>query len=396
MNILIISATYPPASGGVATHVADLTHGLVKRRHRVTVITNSKNENSSVDGRGGLRVYKLGRRSVPEFDGRRVHGSAILNTILSRWIEIRPDIIHLHDFDSLFAGWMLWIAHRIPLVLTVHRAPSPWRHLRYRENAKDCFMEAAKEANILSGIVTPSKCSAAVLKTQGFGINGNAARLHVIPHGTRPFLAQVADDPTVIEDLRLRGDRFIVLCPSRADEHKDTAVFIAAAALLQQRRPDVHWHFILNSQDDDPLYDRNLAYAHDVGLEPGRNIIFQKLLFKQMATLFRRTAICVVPSRHESFGLSVLESFLFKVPVIVANASGLAELVVNRSNGLLFTDGSVEELAQQIDTLQRDPHLRRQLASAGSILVKPGGEFNSDRMVERYAAFYRTLVDGVE
>lgn len=63
---------------------------------------------------------------------------------------------------------------------------------------------------------------------------------------------------------------------------------------------------------------------------------------------FKDVDILCVPSRHESFGMVILEGFLFSTLVISSNTTGGMILIKNQENGLLFLNENSEDLAQKI------------------------------------------------
>ncbi|MCH7534240.1 MAG: glycosyltransferase family 4 protein, partial [Bacteroidetes bacterium] len=184
-RIFIISASYPPAFGGVATHVGNLSHGLLRlgQNFFVSVLTSGETDEprryTVHQKRGRLQVWKIPRKNTPNFYGRRAPFQESILLAMNNWHKIKPNLIHAHDFDSAYIGWMLKIAFRVPLVVTVHRAPMNWISHRYREEPKDCFVEAIKRSRIADYVVVPSKISRQVLLDQGF----NRRRVKVIPHG---------------------------------------------------------------------------------------------------------------------------------------------------------------------------------------------------------------------
>lgn len=392
MRILLLSAAFPPDPGGVATHLSDLAHGLVHLGHEVSVVTLNKDETARRDGHGRLAIWKRPRRLVHEFDGRRVFCEGILGFLLSQWYHLRPDIVHVHDLDSLFLGCMVKISFGKPLVMTVHRAPSPWRAGRFREMPKDCFMEAGKLSQMLDGIVVPSQASRAVLGEQGFGTNGSRPEIRVIPHGIGPFLTGVADEPSVLSKICPREGCKLILCPSRVDEHKDVETFVEAAAQIKAAEPEMDLLFVVASHATDAQHEKVRKRAADLGLIEERDVIFQDFLYKEMATVYRYAHVSVVPSRHESFGLTILESFLFGVPVVAANTSALREIVNNGANGLLFTDGAPSDLASQILRVLRDEELREVLKEGGRAAMHESGRYSSTAMVQAYETFYEGIL----
>jgi glycosyltransferase involved in cell wall biosynthesis len=217
--------------------------------------------------------------------------------------------------------------------------------------------------------------------------------MRVIPHGIGPQLALCRNDPEIVKILNLGSDSFLVICPSRADEHKDAETFIDAIPLMCAHRADIDWRFLVACQDDDPCYDKIRQRIKQLKLDESR-IVLRKFLYQEMATILRKADVCVVPSRHESFGLSVLEAFLLRTPVVVANVGGLAEIVENTKNGLSFSDGIFKELAGQVLRLHRDKNLRDSIVENAHALVLKGGRFYIDQMVGAHEKLYSDIQSG--
>lgn len=396
MRVLIVSAAFPPQPGGVATHVNDLAHGLVHGGHDVFVQAASADEHHATDGHGRLKIWKQAKSSVWEFDGRRVFAESVLQRLLDRWHEIQPDLIHAHDFDSLFVAWNLKVAYGCPVVATIHRAPSPWRDFRFRENPKDCFLEVLRRGKVLDRLVVPSRASASVLRKQGFLAPSQVSGVAVIPHGISPFLRGVEENPVLVEELRLEEpNRVLVLCPGRADEHKDLDTLLEAASLVKKEEKALGiggTTFHLCCGREDPFFSRVESLAVARGLHEGDSIFFRKLKYKEMATVYRHAKVAVITSRHEAFGLAILESFLFDVPVVAANTTAVGEIISNGRNGLLYTDGDPSDLARQLLRTLRDDSLRSQVAEEGKRELREGGKFTLRRMVSAYEELYAKLV----
>ncbi|HXM45857.1 MAG TPA: glycosyltransferase family 4 protein [Bryobacteraceae bacterium] len=392
MRILLLSAAFTPDPGGVATHVNDLAQGLLRAGHTVFVVTRHKDETPRKAGYGRLLIWKRPRKSVPEFDGRRVFCEDILSFVFENWHQIKPDIVHAHDPDSLFLAWMLKTAFGRPVMMTVHRAPSPWREGRFRESAKDCFMETARTAGLMGGIAVPSQSSAQVLREQGFGTGTDQTQVEVIPHGVRSYPSSIADDQDVVQEIKKFAPGYLIICPSRADEHKDVETFVEAAGLLKRDLPSQNLHFLLGAQETDVNYRKVRQIAKDSGLSEGHDILFKTFPYKHMPTVYRRATVCVIRSRHESFGLTVLEAFLWGVPVVAANTSALRETVTNGMNGLLFTDGDARDLAAQVRRVVVDRALRTHLRKGGAEAIG-SGRHSAAAMVRRYELFYARILD---
>jgi glycosyltransferase involved in cell wall biosynthesis len=193
--------------------------------------------------------------------------------------NIRPDVIHAHDLDSLFIGWMLKSADPTALVLTMHRAPIPWRNHRYRENPKDCFLEGFHRLGILDGIVVPSRASERVLNDQ-FGGTPTRTKVRVIPHGINlSGLTSPQDDQAVVAELRLRPESMLVICPSRADEHKDTETFLEAAGKLRRSNPAIPFLFQIGSGEGDPNHEKLKIRGENLGFHLDGDLFLKTFLF---------------------------------------------------------------------------------------------------------------------
>src|SRR3546814_12793591 len=67
--------------------------------------------------------------------------------------------------------------------------------------------------------------------------------------------------------------------------------------------------------------------------------------------------VFVLSSRHEALGTSVLDAFLYSVPVVATDAGGLKELLA-QGRGLLCPVGDHDALADAIDRVLTDRGLR--------------------------------------
>ena len=394
MRILMLSAAYAPDGGGVATHVTNLVHGLADRHVQVTVFTLNRPglSEDKVEGHHLVHIVKQARKDTPAYDGRRVFAEDMIGELLHKWHKIQADIIHCHDFDSLFVGWLLKAAQKNPVVFTLHRAPSPWREKRFLEDPKDLFIQAMMTAatdqrSAIDSIVVPSQASAQSLRDQGFGIAPSVA-LNVIQHGISQKLPEFKEVPNLLESLGCGPDHVLVFCPCRAEEHKDVEVFLDAACILKRDRSDLRLFFVLAAGVSDPGYKNALTRAKTNKLAPGIDFAFRKFEYEEMATVYRRAKVCVIPSRHESFGLTVLEAFLMGVPVVAANTSALCEIISHRQNGLLFTDGKSKELAMHLETVFDDHELRGKIIQVASAAVSEGNQYSSKRMCDEYLRLY--------
>jgi glycosyltransferase involved in cell wall biosynthesis len=82
----------------------------------------------------------------------------------------------------------------------------------------------------------------------------------------------------------------------------------------------------------------------------------------ELSTVFSELDVLVVPSVwYENSPNVILEAFAHRTPVIASNLGGMAELVQDGVNGLLFDPGNPDSLAAQINRLIQEPALLAKL-----------------------------------
>ena len=83
---------------------------------------------------------------------------------------------------------------------------------------------------------------------------------------------------------------------------------------------------------------------------------------------FKEADIYIQPSFHETFGKTTIEAMLCGCPVVGANTSSTPEII--EDVGLLFDPYSPEDLANKIESILTNPHLRMNLINKGKNRAK--------------------------
>jgi glycosyltransferase involved in cell wall biosynthesis len=85
---------------------------------------------------------------------------------------------------------------------------------------------------------------------------------------------------------------------------------------------------------------------------------------RELGALYYHAIACIVPSiTYETFGMTSVEAFARKTPVIVRDLGALPEIVHDSGGGFIYrTD---EELLSSLDSLSRSPRLRADLGQKG-------------------------------
>ncbi|ADQ16361.1 N-acetyl-alpha-D-glucosaminyl L-malate synthase BshA [Leadbetterella byssophila] len=97
----------------------------------------------------------------------------------------------------------------------------------------------------------------------------------------------------------------------------------------------------------------------------------------------------IMPSEKESFGLAALEAMACQVPVISSNTGGLGELNINGVTGFLSNIGDIEDMVQKSLFILDD----NQLEGFKQRALERAKEFDMNRVVSQYEAYYQEIVD---
>ena len=89
-----------------------------------------------------------------------------------------------------------------------------------------------------------------------------------------------------------------------------------------------------------------------------------------------------MPSLHEGFPYTMLESAYWAVPLIASRVGGMSEVLTDAEECLLVEPGNVQQLGDAIVRLYGDPSLRKRIGENARRKVMEN--FLIDSMVRRY------------
>ncbi|MDG6258004.1 MAG: glycosyltransferase [Methanomicrobiaceae archaeon] len=159
-----------------------------------------------------------------------------------------------------------------------------------------------------------------------------------------------------LEHYDIPTDLPLVVQISRFDRWKDPEGVIEAFNLAQ-KEVDCRLVLLGNVATDDP--EGSEVYRSLLKNRNDRVIIISRQDSALVNALQRRAAVVVQKSIREGFGLTVAEAMWKGAPVIGGDVGGIRYQIRDGENGFLVS--SVEETADRIVQLIRDPDLRDQM-----------------------------------
>jgi glycosyltransferase involved in cell wall biosynthesis len=274
-------------------------------------------------------------------------------------------LFYIHDFQQLPMGHMLRTLK--PKVFRWHipfdesMIPGEWRELL--------------SAYFNSYDVVIVSCKRYLEALKSFGYAGEARYVYPYIDPTpyaKPTEAEIAE---LCRSLGIReGDR-VVLVVARLDPMKGQDRAIRAIAIVAEEIQNVKLLLVGNGSFSSSRQGIGLskaerwacelrALAKRLGIED-RVIFAGHLSQSQLNAAYGRCDLTVLPSIREGFGLVVIESWLHGKPAIVTSRAGVAELIEDGRNGLLFDPDDPYELAEKISSLLLDEERARILGERG-------------------------------
>ncbi|RZJ34663.1 MAG: glycosyltransferase family 1 protein [Flavobacterium sp.] len=273
--------------------------------------------------------------------------------IITKWPSARPT--HWRDFKFLMglikqykpsvmismfgsvnifllAGLFSGIPHRLVWYHTISTATNstPLLHIR-----KKLIYRLA------SGFIANSKSTVVDLQ-QAFGIPKRKIMLsyNAVRDGKR---LPVNQPPEIVYVGRLH-------------KSKGIDVLLDAMPAVLAEFPEVRLHLYGGYLDGNAIK----PYLNQVEqLQIGDNVkFFGNRPKEEIMEAFAKSYASVLPSFFEAFGYVVIESFSVGTPVIGSNTSGIAEIIRDGIDGMLFEPGNSAQLSQKIIHLLSDPKLR--------------------------------------
>jgi glycosyltransferase involved in cell wall biosynthesis len=107
--------------------------------------------------------------------------------------------------------------------------------------------------------------------------------------------------------------------------------------------------------------------------------------------LLARARVLVLPSEcYETFGRVAAEAYAAGTPVIAANGGSLREIVEHEETGLLFTQGSADDLVRQMRRALRAPAMVDDMRAAARAHYEE--HFNAPMNLRQLMDVYRQAI----
>lgn len=277
--------------------------------------------------------------------------------------RVNPDLVHAHTSK---AGVIARLAARWtgkPSVFTAHT----W-----------CFAEGTSWKWRFLGV--PAERLAGSLGSAIINVSDANKMLALRHHiGRAGRLIRVWNGIADVWQRAHPGDNGIptIVTVARFAPQKDHELLLRAAASL-----DVPFEIVFVG--DGPTESRVRALARELGISDRIQLLGPRL---DVPDILAAAQVFALPSKWEGFPLSILEAMRAGLPVIASDVGGVAEAVIDGTNGILVPSGDVGALRAGLRELLTNAALRERMGRAGRHLYE--SNFTVEAMLQQTLAVYR-------
>lgn len=201
-------------------------------------------------------------------------------------------------------------------------------------------------------------------------------------HGISPDLVDVIPPPVETTLFRPGGNRGQELRQSLGIRRGDTALLFVGgafarkglgAAIAAVSALPSETHLIVVGGGEVARFRRT---AEELGAA-GRIHFVGKTETPQ--TFYEASDVFVLPTRHEPWGITLIEAMAAGLPIVTSAVAGAAEVVRDAGTGLVLEDASARPLREALDLLLREADLRAAMAERGPAAAAPFDQANHAR-----------------
>ncbi len=276
----------------------------------------------------------------------------------------RYDVIHAHYWLSGIAALPVALELGVPFVQSFHTLATITNSRNALGHSREPQRRVMSERYLASqadAIVTSSAFEATSLIDE---VGAPAGSVWVVPPGvdTTHFSPLRATPDPLLSVLSIDHGRAVLALVARVQPHKGHELAIRALAALPIPRP-----LLAIAGTPTPGNESYLLHLRALVSELGVNadVRFLGALDRDdIAALFARADLTLIPSLSETFGLVALESAASGTPIVAALSTGLVESVSPGESGVLIESREPRDWATVIGGMLADATTLRTLSTS--------------------------------
>jgi len=327
MKILQVTNFFKPSfeAGGVTRVAYSISKQLVKRGHEVTVFTtnrSSKNiniETNKLLNMEGMKIYYF--ENLRKYFPIEIPPIPYYLLIINKDEFKNYDIIHIHEHRTLLAIIVSHYARKysIPYVIQPHGSILPFFQKKNLKKKFD-YMVGNRILMHASKVIALNKKEAEQIKKMGV----ENVKIEIIPNGID--ISEYSNLPCKGEFKKkysIKENERIILYLGRIHKIKGVDLLIEAFSLLCCKLDNIKLVIIGPDNGFLPTLKKQI---NNYKLE--NKVLFLGPLYgRDKLEAYVDADVYVLPSRYETFPISVLEAAVCGTPVVITDRCGIVDIV---------------------------------------------------------------------
>lgn len=394
MNILHVSPRYPPAIGGAEKHMHELSRRFVRDGDAVQVLTGDARDpeyfwnpqkarvertRQTLDG-VDIRRFRIKHFPAPALTYRGLRRSAAVLSdmgaplgVLNSLAQSAPRLPSLDRYLRAYQGPCDLVAGMniayesvmIPAHEFARRRGLPWVIFPLSHWGDP---RVGKFYSMRQQVALVKDADAVITQTRGEGeffhrMGADPRRMVRVGPGIDPDELSGGDAARARGGFRLDGP--IVLYLGALSTDKGAPTLLGAMKKLWAGG-DAHTTLVYAGA---VLDEWKREFQNEAAGVLARTRVLGVVTESQKKDLLAACDMLVLPSRVDSFGIVLLEAWLYGKPVVGANAGGIPEVIDNERDGLLAPFGDAPALAAAIQRLLQNLPYASELGARGCAKV---------------------------
>ena len=397
MRLLLLTETFLPEIGGGEQQAQLLSQALARRGHEVTIVTRRSGRELPKEqihegvriirvgpaGRGRWKKWGLALSAIPPLarlrtgvdvvfvSGYRIMGlpAVVIARMLGRRCVLKSDSPGEMSGEFFRAG-----------LAPFHLQPTSFG-VRLLVRSRNALLRAADAFVAISTPIADEMRASGVPED----------RTHYVPNGvdtTRFRPASLSERTALRSQLGLPSGRLAVYTGRLVSYKGLTLLLRVWCELCRSGMSGTLVMVGAGSADMHNCEDALGRYVAEHRLD-GRVIFTGGVA--NVEDYLRAADVFVFPTEKEAFGVSLVEAMACGLPSVATRAGGIADFLVDGSNGLVVEPGSFTQLRDALTTLLAGGDRVAALGQAARTTAI--SRFSADAVADRYVRLFETLLE---
>lgn len=382
MRIVQVTPRFPPAIGGLENHVYNISIELVKRGHKVFVMTS--NDTEGVDAvneefMNGIKVYRY-----PLFVPRLFREVRLMPSMVKIFRTLQADIIHAHSYRCLSSCSAAFLSERkgVPFVLTPHG-------IFPKRNWFNGLIKSIYDCSFGNTLLKSSDKIIALTESNKsllLNLGASESKTVIIENGVD--ITKYKELPKFKMTKKKHGFFGpVLLYVGRIAWHKSLEKVIEALPSITKEFPSAK--FLMVGPDSAKGKTNLLGLAKKLRVEDSV-VMTGRVSESQLHFYYSIADVFILPSLYEGLSLSMLEAMASKVPLMVCSSAGVSDVLTHGEDALILKNGTYDEISSSVSLLLNRSELREKIRQNAHGLVLRKYTWKAD--VDKLESIYEELV----